>query len=76
MNESKPKKKYNKSDLIYKRLSFHIYNNDQKFDKLSTESKYSFLLSFYDDLENLIKMKPTSLRKKVLRCEYLSVQCI
>ena len=49
MNEQlikKEKKKYNKSNLIYNRLSFYSYSTDKKFDSLSFESKYSYLLIF------------------------------
>ena len=35
----------------------------KKFENLSFKSKYSYLLSFYDDLQKLIKMKPTNLSK-------------
>ena len=50
-----PKKKYNKSNLFYIRLSFYSYSDDKKFDSLCFESKYSYLLVFYDDSEKLIK---------------------
>ena len=59
-----PKKKYNKSNLIYNRLSFYSYNNDKRFDSLSFESKYSQLLDFYDGLKKMIKMKPRNLTEK------------
>ena len=59
-----PKKKYNKSNLIYNRLSFYSYNNDKRFDSLSFESKYSHLLDFYDGLKKMIKMKTRNLTKK------------
>ena len=54
MNESltkNEKKKYNKSYLIYNKLSFYRYSYNKKFDSLSFKSKYSYLLSFYDDLK-------------------------
>ena len=66
MNEQlikKEKKKYNKSNLIYNRLSFYSYSTDKKFDSLSFESKYSYLLNFYENLQKIIKMKPTKLGK-------------
>ena len=56
-------KKYNnKSNLIYNRLSFYSYSDDEKFDSFSFKSKYLYPLNFYD-LEKLIKMKPTNLSK-------------
>ena len=54
------KKKYNKPNIIYNRLSFYNYSDDKKFDRLS---KYSYLLNVYDDLQKLIKMKPINLGK-------------
>ena len=66
MNESlikKEKKKYNKLNLTYNKLSFYSYNDDKKFDSFSVKSKYSYPLSFYDDLQKLIKMKPIKLDK-------------
>ena len=35
-----PKKKYNNSNLIYNRLIFYSYSDDEKFDSLSFKSKY------------------------------------
>ena len=54
-----PKKIYDKPSLIYNRLIFYSYSDDKKFDSLSFESKYSYLLNFYDDLEkfNNVKVK-------------------
>ena len=65
VNESliKKRKKYNKSNLIYNKLSFYSYSDNKKFGSLSFKSKYSNLLSFYDDLQKLIKMKPIKLDK-------------
>ena len=51
------------SNLIYNKLSFYRYSDDTKFDSLSFKSKYSYLLSFYDDLQKLIKIKPAKLDK-------------
>ena len=64
MNESLIKKETvakKNPNLIYNQLIFHGYNNNKKFDKFSIESKYSFPLTFYDDLEKLIKMKLSNL---------------
>ena len=45
-------KKYNKSDLIYNRKrSFYKYRVIKKIDNLSLQSKYSFLVRFFDDLD-------------------------
>ena len=66
MNESlikQEKKKYNKSNLIYNGLRFYSNSGDRTFDNLSFKSKYSYLLSFYDDLEKLVRMKTTKLDK-------------
>ena len=66
MNESLfkiEKKKYNKSNLMYNRLSFCSYSDNKKFDSLSLKLKYSYLLIFYVDLQKLIKMKPQKLDK-------------
>ena len=65
-NESlikKEKDKYNRSNLIYSRLSFYSYSNDKNFNSLSFKSKYSYLLNFYKDLQIFIKMKPIKLGK-------------
>ena len=35
-----PKKKNDNPNLIYNRYSFYEYDNDEKLDKLSIESKY------------------------------------
>ena len=59
----KENKKYNKPNLIYDRLSFYSCSNDKKFDSFFLKSKYSCLLSFYDDLQKLINLKPTKLDK-------------
>ena len=56
-------KKYNNSNLIYNRISFYSYSNNKEFDSLSQKSKYSYLLSFYDDFQKFIKMKPIKLDK-------------
>ena len=48
---------------MYNRLKFYSYSEDKKVDSLSFKSKYSDLLSFYDDLQKLIKMKPIKLDK-------------
>ena len=58
------RKENDEPNLIYNRLIFHGHSNDKKLDILSFKPKYSFLLSFYDDLEKLIKMKPRNLIKK------------
>ena len=66
VNESlikKEKKKYNKPNLIYNGLSFYSYSDDKKFVSVSFKSKYSYLLSFYDDFQKLIKMKSIKLDK-------------
>ena len=47
----KENKKRNKSNLICNRLRFYSYSDDKKFDRLSFNSKYSYLLSFYDELQ-------------------------
>ena len=63
MNESLfkiEKKKYNKSNLMYNRISFYSYSDDKKFDTLSLKLKYSYLLIFYVDLQ---KLKPQNLDK-------------
>ena len=63
MNESlikKGKQKY-KSNLIYNKLSFQSCGGDKKFDSPSFNSKYSYLINFFDNLQKLIKMKPTIL---------------
>ena len=57
----KEKKKYNKSN--YSKLIFYSYSCDKNFDSLSFKSKYSCLLSFYEDFQNMIKMKATKLDK-------------
>ena len=36
------KKKYNKSNLIYKKFSFHGYIDDNKFDALSSSQNIHF----------------------------------
>ena len=45
VNESliKKEKKINKSNLIYKKLSFHNYSDHKMFDRVSFQSKYSYL---------------------------------
>ena len=66
MNESlikKEMKKYNKLNIIYNRLSFYSSGDDKKFSSLSFKSNYSYLSNFYNDLQKLIKMKPTKLGK-------------
>ena len=66
VNESLIKKEnetYNKSNLIYSWLSLYSYCDDKNFDSLSFRSKYSYQLSFYDDLQRLIKMEPIKLVK-------------
>ena len=40
------------------------HSDDKKFDSLSFELTYSYLLNFYDNLEKLIKMKSRNLAKK------------
>ena len=57
------KKKYNKSNLINNKFSFHGYIDDNKFDSLSFKSKYSYLLTFYD-LKKLSHVKPRYLRRR------------
>ena len=60
-NDRKPTlKKYNKSDLIYdSNYSFYKYYHDlKKFDSLSLESKYSFLVNLFSDLDKFNKLKP------------------
>ena len=47
--------------FIYSRLSLYSYSDDKKFDRLPFKSKYSYLLIFYDELQNLFKMKPLNL---------------
>lgn len=52
-------KKYNKSDLIYNRKrSFYKYRVIKKIDNLSLQSKYSFLVRFFDDLDKRSGSKP------------------
>ena len=53
----------NKSNLIYNRLSFYSYIDNEKFDNLSFKSRYTCPLNFYDDLKKLIKIKLTNLGK-------------
>ena len=56
MNESLIKKeneKFNKSNLIYSRMSFYSYGDDKKFDRLSFNSKYSYLSIIYNDLQKI-----------------------
>ena len=48
---------------MYNRLSFYSYSDHKKFNSLSFKFKYSYLLNFYNDLQKLIKMKPTKLGK-------------
>ena len=50
-----------KSNLIYNKLSFQSYGGDKKYDNPSFYSKYSYLINFFDNLQKLIKMKPTIL---------------
>ena len=51
-------KKYNKSDLIYNsKHSFYKYYDIKEFDKLSLESKDSFLAKFFNDLDKFSKLK-------------------
>ena len=57
----KEKKKYKLKSTLEQ--SFYSYSDDKKFDSLSFKSKYSHLLSFYDDLQKLIKMKPKKIDK-------------
>ena len=56
-------KRYDKLNLIYNKLSFYSYSDDKKLYSISFKLNYSYLLNFYDDLEKLIKMKPTNLDK-------------
>ena len=50
-------KKYNKSDLIYNSKRFYKYYDIKEFDKLSLESKDSFLVKFFNDLDKFSKLK-------------------
>ena len=56
-NEKPSVKKFNKSNLNFNGLTFCSQSDNKKFDSLSFESKYSYLLIFYDDLQKLIKMR-------------------
>ena len=49
------------------------HSDDKKFDSLSFELTYSYLLNFYDNLEKLIKMKSRNLAKKEKKC---IIQCV
>ena len=66
-NEKKTNKNKNKrKNITYNRISEYkcvIIVMIKKFDSLSFKSKYSYLLNFYDNLQKLIKIKPTKLCK-------------
>ena len=51
---------------------FHCcsYSNNKNFGRLAFESKYSYLLSLYDDLQTLIKKKTTKLGKIKKNVQY------
>ena len=58
-------KKYNKSDVRYNaNHSFYKYRDSKKFDILSLESKYSFLVSVFNDLDKFSKLKPQKKNQK------------
>ena len=60
------KKKLNKSNLIYKQSSFHSDRVENKLDSFSFESKFSYLLKFYDNLKKRSKIRPTKLSKHMI----------
>ena len=58
-------KKYNKSDLKYNaNHSFYKNHDIRKFDNLSLESKYSFLVNFFIDLDKFNNLKTLKKRKR------------
>ena len=57
---------FGKSDLIYNsNYSFYkYYHYIKKFDNPSLESKYSFLAKFFNDLNNVDKLKTQKKKRK------------
>ena len=52
-------KNYNRSDLIYnEKYSFYKYHDIRKFNELYFQSKYAFLVSFYQDLKKPKNLEP------------------
>ena len=65
-NKNEKKQKNKRKNITYNRISDYkcvIIVMIKKFDSLSFKSKYSYLLNFYDNLQKLIKIKPTKLCK-------------
>ena len=58
-------KKYNKSNIIQKKISFYGYSNDKK--NLTTfllKQKFISIITFYDDFNKFSETKLTKLSKK------------